>query len=90
VNAGTNLTLAAAVVDLDGNPRVSGGRTDMGAFESLAFPAVMAGSSPAFNCVTGTSFAVGSYGFLTVANGTQLVFVAGSVTNVLDNDITHR
>jgi hypothetical protein len=90
LNAGTNLTLAAGAVDLDGNPRVSGGRTDMGAFESLAFPAVMAGSSPTFNCVTGTSFAVGSYGFLTVVSGTQLVFVVGSVTNVLDNDITHR
>jgi hypothetical protein len=90
VNGGTNLTLAAGAVDLDGNPRVSGGRTDIGAYESLAFPAVLAGSNPAFNCVTGTSFAVGNYGCLTVANGTQLVFVAGTVTNVLDWDITHR
>ena len=32
---------------------------------------------------------VGGYGFLTVAAGTQLVFVAGAVTNVLDADITH-
>ena len=34
-------------------------------------------------------FAVGSYGGLQVLNGTQLVFVAGSTTNVLDADITH-
>ena len=32
---------------------------------------------------------VGGYGFLTVASGTQLVFVAGAVTNVLDADILH-
>jgi hypothetical protein len=71
VNAGTNLTLAAGAVDLDGSPRVSGGRTDIGAYESLAFAA-----------------GVGGYGRFAVLNGTQLVFVAGIVTNVLDGDIT--
>jgi hypothetical protein len=32
---------------------------------------------------------VGGYGFMTVVSGTQLVFVAGTVTNVLDADILH-
>jgi len=48
---------------------------------------VLGGSSPTFNVVTGTAFAVAGYGRLMVVNGTQLVFVAGSVTNVLDGDI---
>lgn len=89
VNGGTNLTLVAGASDLDGNPRVAGGRTDIGAYESLAYPLVLSGSSPAFNCVTGGAFNVGGYGFLQVVSGTQLVFVAGAVTNVLDVDILH-
>jgi hypothetical protein len=75
VNGGTNLTLAAGASDLDGNPRVSGGRTDIGAFESPAYPAVLAGSSPVFNCVTGNAFfgngagLTNLTGYLPVASG---------------------
>jgi hypothetical protein len=75
VNGGTNLTLAAGAIDLDGNPRVNGGRTDIGAFESPAFHAVLAGSSPSFNCVTGNAFfgngagLTNLTGYLPVASG---------------------
>ena len=45
------------------------------------------GASPAFQTVTAAAFAVGSAGKFMILSGTQLVFVAGTVTNVLDMDI---
>ena len=45
------------------------------------------GASPSFQTVTATAFAVGSAGKFMILSGTQLVFVAGTVTNVLDMDI---
>lgn len=45
------------------------------------------GASPSFQTVTATSLSLGSAGKFMILSGTQLVFVAGTVTNVLDMDI---
>jgi hypothetical protein len=45
------------------------------------------GASPSFQTVTATEFALGVAGKFMGLGGTQLVFVAGSVTNVLDPDV---
>ena len=84
INAGTNL--AWMTEDLLGNPRVAGGQCDMGAYESRVYPAALEGMRGEFVRVTAPVFDFGDAGYLTVLNGTQLVFVAGDVTNVLDGD----
>ncbi len=45
------------------------------------------GASPSFQTVTANELALGAAGRFMILNGTQLVFVAGAVTNVLDADI---
>jgi len=45
------------------------------------------GASPAFQTVTANEVALGSVGKFMILGGTQLVFVAGSVTNILDPDV---
>lgn len=45
------------------------------------------GTSPNFQTVTANEYAVGTAGKLMIVGGTKLVFVAGSVTNVLDPDV---
>jgi hypothetical protein len=45
------------------------------------------GASPSFQTVTATNFSLGAVGKFMILGGTQLVFVAGSVTNVLDPDV---
>jgi hypothetical protein len=47
------------------------------------------GASPSFQTVTASELAMGAAGRLMILNGTQLVFIAGAVTNVLDGDIRH-
>ena len=46
------------------------------------------GASPAFQTATANEFALGAVGRFLIRGGTQLVFVAGTVTNVLDGDVT--
>lgn len=45
------------------------------------------GASPTFQTVTADALALGVAGKLMIVGGTKLVFVAGTVTNVLDADI---
>ena len=45
------------------------------------------GASPTFQAVTANELALGAVGRFMILGGTQLVFVAGTVTNVLDADI---
>ena len=45
------------------------------------------GANPSFQTVTATHFSLGAVGKFMILGGTQLVFVAGSVTNVLDSDV---
>jgi hypothetical protein len=81
VNAGTNGAWTVSAVDLDGQARVypAGGRVDMGAYESVSdAEAVHVGD---------TAIGLGDVGQFMIRNGTQLVFVAGVVTNVLDMDV---
>lgn len=47
------------------------------------------GASPTFQAVTANELALGTAGRFVILAGTQLVFVAGTVTNVLDGDIGH-
>ena len=47
------------------------------------------GTSPNFQTVTANELALGAAGRFMILGGTQLVFVAGAVTNVLDGDIGH-
>jgi len=46
------------------------------------------GTSPGFQTVTANEYALGAVGKFMILGGTQLVFVAGSVTNVLDPDVS--
>jgi hypothetical protein len=81
LNAGTNGAWTVGAVDLDGQLRVypAGGRADMGAYESVSdADAVHVGD---------TAIGLGNVGHFMIRNGTQLVFVAGAVTNVLDMDV---
>jgi hypothetical protein len=45
------------------------------------------GTSPSFQTVTANEYGLGAVGKFVILGGTQLVFVAGSVTNVLDPDV---
>ena len=45
------------------------------------------GASPTFQAVTANELALGAAGRFMILGGTQLVFMAGTVTNVLDGDI---
>jgi hypothetical protein len=81
INAGTNGAWTAGGVDLNGQARVypAGGRVDIGAYESVSdAEAVHVGD---------TAIGLGDVGRFMIRNGTQLVFVAGNVTNVLDGDV---
>jgi hypothetical protein len=81
INAGTNGAWTVGAVDLNGQARVypAGGRADMGAYESVSdAEAVHVGD---------TAIGLGDVGRFMIRNGTQLVFVAGNVTNVLDGDV---
>jgi hypothetical protein len=81
INAGTNGAWTVGAVDLNGQARVypAGGRVDMGAYESVSdAEAVHVGD---------TAIGLGDVGQFMIRNGTQLVFVAGNVTNVLDGDV---
>ncbi|MEI6789385.1 MAG: choice-of-anchor Q domain-containing protein, partial [bacterium] len=87
VNAGTNGFWTAGAVDFDGQRRIypSGGRVDIGAFE-------FTGDSQALHkgdavLTAGQALGLGTVGQFMIWGGTQLVFVAGAVTNVLDADI---
>jgi hypothetical protein len=89
INAGTNGAWTVGAVDLDGQARVypAGGRVDMGAYEAVSD--ALAWHQGDSVVTAGQAFGLGSVGLLMIRNGTQLVFVAGAVTNVLDIDITH-
>jgi hypothetical protein len=81
INTGTNGAWTVGAVDLNGQARVypAGGRVDMGAYESVSdAEAVHVGD---------TAIGLGDVGRFMIRNGTQLVFVAGAVTNVLDMDV---
>jgi hypothetical protein len=81
INAGTNGVWTLGAVDLNGQARVypAGGRVDIGAYESVSdAEAVHVGD---------TAIGLGDVGQFMIRNGTQLVFVAGAVTNVLDMDV---
>jgi hypothetical protein len=81
INAGTNGAWTVGSADLNGQARVypAGGRVDMGAYESVSdAEAVHVGD---------TAIGLGDVGQFMIRNGTQLVFVAGAVTNVLDMDV---
>jgi hypothetical protein len=81
INAGTNGAWTAGAVDMDGQMRVypAGGRADMGAYESV---------SDALAWHQGDSaIGLGTVGQFMIRAGTQLVFVAGTVTNVLDSNV---
>ena len=87
INTGTNGFWTAGAVDFDGQRRIypAGGRADMGAFE-------FSGDAQALHkgdavLTAGQALGLGAVGKFMILNGTQLVFVAGTVTNVLDGDI---
>ena len=87
INAGTNLAWVAGAVDWDGERRVypTAGRVDIGAFEYKGDAEAVHKSD---SIVTAASaFALGTNGQFMIRGGTQLVFVAGTVTNVLDSNI---
>jgi hypothetical protein len=87
INAGTNLAWTAAAADFDGERRVypTAGRVDIGAFEYKGDGEAVHKSD---SVVTAASaFALGTNGQFMIRGGTQLVFVAGTVTNVLDSNI---
>jgi len=89
INTGTNGAWTAGCSDFDGQRRIypAGGRVDMGAFEFTGdVLALHKGDSV---LTAGQALGLGAVGQFMILNGTQLVFVAGTVTNVLDGDIRH-
>ena len=87
INAGTNGAWVIGGVDYDGHRRIlpEGSQTDMGAFE-------YAGDTEAYHkgdatLTAGEALGLGSVGKFMIRGGTQLVFVAGTVTNVLDSNV---
>ncbi len=89
VNAGTNVFWTAGAVDFDGQRRIYpvGGRVDMGAFEFTGDALALHKGDAVLTA--GQALGLGAAGQFMILNGTQLVFVAGTVTNVLDGDIRH-
>ena len=88
INTGTNGAWTAGAVDFDGQRRIYpvGGRVDMGAFEFTGdVQALHKGDSV---LTAGQALGLGTVGQFMILGGTQLVFVAGAVTNVLDGDVT--
>ncbi len=89
IDTGTNGVWTVGAVDLDGQRRVypAGERVDIGAFEATSDgEAVHKGDSVV---TAGEALGLGTVGQFMIRGGTQLVFVAGTVTNVLDADISH-
>ena len=89
INTGTNGAWTVGTADFDGQRRIypAGGRVDMGAFEFTGdFQALHKGDAV---LTAGQALALGTVGQFMILGGTQLVFVAGTVTNVLDGDIRH-
>ena len=89
INAGTNGAWTVGTVELDGQLRIypAGGRADMGAYESVSDASAWHKGDSVVTA--GQAFALGNVGLLMIRGGTQLVFAAGAVTNVLDVDICH-
>jgi hypothetical protein len=81
VERGSNGTWTVGAVDLDGVGRVypARGSVDMGCYEWVGdLEAVHVGDP---------TVGLGTVGHFMIRNGNQLVFVAGTVTNVLDGDV---
>ena len=89
INAGTNGALTAGCSDFDGQRRIypAGGRVDMGAFEFTGDALALHKGDAVLTA--GQALGLGAVGQFMILNGTQLVFIAGAVTNVLDSDIRH-
>jgi len=87
INTGTNGFWTAGAVDFDGQRRVYpvGGRVDMGAFEFTGDAQALHKGDAVLTA--GQALGLGTVGQFMILNGTQLVFVAGTVTNVLDPDV---
>jgi hypothetical protein len=87
INTGTNLAWTVGAADLDGQARVypAGSRVDMGAYEAVSD--ALAWHQGDSVLTAGEAFKLGTVGQLMIRNGTQLVFVAGTVTNVLDSNL---
>jgi len=78
VEASGSCTLTVDVLSattISGSPAITGG-------------AVSATTVTASGAVQGASLALSATQYFAIANTTQLVFVAGAVTNVIDADIT--
>ena len=88
INTGTNLAWTVGAVDFDGERRIYpvGGRVDMGAFEFTGDALALHKGDAVLTA--GQALGLGTVGQFMIRGGTQLVFVAGTVTNVLDANVT--